>query len=160
MHPISAVQTEYSLWSRDVESSVLPTLRELGIGFVAYAPLGHGFLTGRFRTRRDLAERDVRRSQPRFEEDNLHQNAQLIDRVEELADQKEITAGQLALAWLLHQGEDIVPIPGTTTVMHLEENLAAADVHLSAEDLVRIEERVPEPVGERYDPGGMRTVGI
>ena len=160
VHPITAVQTEYSLWSRDVEEAVLPTLRELGIGLVAYAPLGRGFLTGHIRTRQDLAERDVRRSQPRFAEDNLKHNGRAVDQLQELAIERNITPAQLALSWLLHQGEDIIPIPGTTHVTHLEDNLAAAEVHLSMEELTRMAELVTAPRGERYDPAGMQAVGI
>lgn len=160
VHPIIAVQTEYSLWSRDVEEAVLPTLRELGIGLVAYAPLGHGFPSGHIRTRQDLAEKDVRRSQPRFAEVNLEHNGRAVDQLKELAVERNTTTAQLALSWLLHQGEDIIPIPGTTDITHLEENIAAAEVRLSTEELARIAELVPVPRGERYDPGGMRSVGI
>src|ERR671917_307517 len=143
VHPISALQTEYSLWSRDVEDEVLPTVRELGIGFVAYSPLGRGFLTGQIRRFEDLAEDDYRRSSPRFQGENFEKNLQLVDRVREMADEKDLTPGQIALAWLLHQGEDVVPIPGTKRREYLEENVAAADVELTGEDLRRIEEVAP-----------------
>jgi aryl-alcohol dehydrogenase-like predicted oxidoreductase len=158
--PIAAVQIEYSLWSRGVEKNVLPVLRELGIGLVAYAPLGHGFLTGRYRARQDLAANDFRRTQPRFADGNLPHNLQLIARIAEFASEKGLTPAQFALAWVLHHGDDIVPIVGTKRVQYLEEDLAAAAVCLSAAELARVDQAVPEPAGERYDPGGMRTVGI
>ncbi len=159
-HPITAVQIEYSLWTRDVEAAVLPQLRELGIGLVAYAPLGHGFLTGCYRDPRALAEGDFRRSQPRFAEQNLTRNLVLIERIGHLAAAKGITTAQLALAWVLHQGDDIIPIVGTKRVRYLEEDLAAAQVHLSAGELTRIDATVPQPAGERYDPAGMAAVGV
>jgi aryl-alcohol dehydrogenase-like predicted oxidoreductase len=160
VHPISALQTEYSLWSRDVEDEVLPTVRELGIGFVAYSPLGRGFLTGQIRRFEDLAEDDYRRSSPRFQGENFEKNLQLVDRVREMADEKGVTPGQLALAWLLHQGEDVVPIPGTKRREYLEENAAAVNVTLTDEDLRRIEEVLPKGVaaGGRYGEAGMSTV--
>jgi aryl-alcohol dehydrogenase-like predicted oxidoreductase len=160
VHPISALQTEYSLWSRDVEDEVLPTVRELGIGFVAYSPLGRGFLTGQIRRFEDLAEDDYRRSSPRFQDENFEKNLQLVDRVREMADEKDLTPGQIALAWLLHQGEDVVPIPGTKRREYLEENAAAVNVTLTDEDLRRIEEVMPKGVaaGERYGEAGMSTV--
>ncbi|MDP8925868.1 MAG: aldo/keto reductase [Actinomycetota bacterium] len=160
VHPISALQTEYSLWSRDVEDEILPTVRELGIGFVAYSPLGRGFLTGQIRRFEDLAEDDYRRSSPRFQGENFEKNLQLVDRVREMADEKGVTSGQLALAWLLHQGEDVVPIPGTKRREYLEENAAAVNVTLTDEDLRRIEEVMPKGVaaGERYGEAGMSTV--
>ena len=160
MHPIAAVQTEYSLWTRGIERDILPVLRELGIGLVAYAPLGHGFLTGHYRNPEKLTAGDIRRGQPRFAEQNLEHNLQLVDRIEELAVEKRITAAQLALAWVLHQGDDIVPIAGTKHVNYLEENLAAADVRLTSTELARINDAILEPAGERYDLGGMSTVGI
>ena len=160
VHPITAVQIEYSLWSRDVEAEILPLLRELGIGLVAYAPLGHGFLTGSHRDPQDLVEGDVRRSQPRFGQEHLADNLQLLDAIQQLAAAKGITPAQLAIAWVLHQGEDIVPIAGTKRVKYLNENLAAAAVHLSPNDLARINEAIPPPSGERYDPAGMRSVGL
>ncbi|CAA9459972.1 MAG: Oxidoreductase, aldo/keto reductase family [uncultured Rubrobacteraceae bacterium] len=152
VHPISVLQTEYSLWSRDVEDEHLPTLRELGIGFVAYSPLGRGFLTGQIQRFEDLPEDDYRRQSPRFQGENFDKNLELVERVNEIAEEKGVKPGQLALAWLLHQGGDIVPIPGTKRRQYLEENAAAADVQLTDEDLKRIEEVAPKDVaaGERY----------
>jgi aryl-alcohol dehydrogenase-like predicted oxidoreductase len=158
VHPITALQTEYSLWTRDVEESILPTCRELGIGFVAYSPLGRGFLSGRFKSPEDLEANDFRRHGPRFTGDALSRNLQLAAKVEELASDKGCTPGQLALAWVMAQGDDVVPIPGTKRRAYLEENLAAADVVLSASDLARIDAEVPEAAGDRYDATGMRTV--
>ena len=158
VHPIAAVQTEYSLWSRDVEAEVLPALRELGIGLVASSPLGRGFLSGRFSSTDELDENDFRRHQPRFADENIEANRRLVAKIAELAAEKECTSGQLALAWVLAQGEDIVPIPGTKRRTYLEENLAAVDVTLTAEDLARIEAEVPAPAGERYDRSGMTTL--
>jgi aryl-alcohol dehydrogenase-like predicted oxidoreductase len=160
VHPITAVQTEYSLWTRDVETDILPTLEELGIALVAYSPLGRGFLSGRFSSPEELDEGDFRRYGPRFTGENLARNQELVARVRELAAEKAITPGQLALAWVLHRGEHVVPIPGTKRVSYLEENLAAADVHLSDEDVQRIAETVPEASGDRYDPQGMRSVNL
>ncbi|HEY4811359.1 MAG TPA: aldo/keto reductase [Solirubrobacteraceae bacterium] len=160
VHPITAVQTEFSLWTRDVEAEILPTLQELGIALVAYSPLGRGFLSGRFSSPEELDEGDFRRYGPRFTGENLKHNTDLVQRVRELAQEKGITAGQLALAWVLHRGEHIVPIPGTKRVSYLEENLAAADVELTAEDVQRIAELVPVAAGERYDPQGMRSVNL
>jgi aryl-alcohol dehydrogenase-like predicted oxidoreductase len=160
VHPITAVQIEYSLWSRDVEAEILPLLRELGIGLVAYAPLGHGFLTGSYRNPLDLPNSDFRRSQPRFGQEHLAHNLHLLDAIEQLAAERGITPAQLAIAWVLNQGDDIVPIAGTKRVKYLNENLAAAAVRLSPEDVARISEAIPPPSGERYDPGGMRSVGI
>ncbi len=152
VHPISALQTEYSLWSRDVEDEILPTLRELGIGFVAYSPLGRGFLTGQIRRFEDLPEGDYRRQSPRFQGENFDKNLELVERVNEIAAEKDVTPGQLALAWLLHRGDDIVPIPGTKRREYLEENVAATNIELTDEDLRRIEEVAPRDVaaGERY----------
>jgi aryl-alcohol dehydrogenase-like predicted oxidoreductase len=159
-HPISALQTEYSLWTRDPEDEVLPLCRELGIGFVPYSPLGRGFLTGRFRTFEDLPEDDYRRNSPRFQGDNFQRNLDLVQKVEEIARRKGCTPAQLALAWLLAQGEDVVPIPGTKQRRYLEENTGALDVQLSASDLQEIEEVAPKGVaaGERYHEAGMRTI--
>jgi len=159
-HPISALQTEYSLWTRDPETEILPTVRELGIGFVAYSPLGRGFLTGRFATAEDVRDGDARRQHPRFQGINFAANRLLVDRVRSVADDKQVTAGQLALAWVLSRGDDVVPIPGTTTRAHLTENIAAADIQLTAEDLARLEAAVPPGVtsGDRYPEGGMRTI--
>ncbi len=152
VHPISALQTEYSLWTRDPEDAILPTVRELGIGFVPYSPLGRGFLSGRFRSPEDLPEDDFRRHNPRFQGENFEKNLELVDRVREIAEEQHVSASQLALAWVLHQGEDIVPIPGTKRVSYLEENVGAAEISLSAEDLERIDEAAPHgaTAGERY----------
>ena len=160
VHPITAVQTEYSLWTRDVESEILPTLAELGIALVAYAPLGRGFLCGRFTSTEQLEEGDYRRYGPRFTGENLQQNLLLAERVRELAAEKGITPGQLALAWVLHRGERIVPIPGTKRVAYLEENLAAAAVSLSGDEVEHIAEAVPSAAGDRYDPAGMRALNL
>jgi aryl-alcohol dehydrogenase-like predicted oxidoreductase len=159
-HPISALQTEYSLWTRDPEDEVLPLCRELGIGFVAYSPLGRGFLTGRFRSFEDLPEDDYRRNSPRFQGENFQRNLDLVDRVEEIARRKKCTPAQLALAWLLVQGEDIVPIPGTKQRRYLDENVAALNVELTGSDLEEIEEVAPKgaAAGERYHEAGMRTI--
>jgi aryl-alcohol dehydrogenase-like predicted oxidoreductase len=152
VHPISALQTEYSLWSRDPEQEILPTVRELEIGFVAYSPLGRGFLSGRYKRPEDLPEDDFRRYHPRFQGENFAQNLELVRRIEQIAEEKQITAGQLALAWVLSRGEDVVPIPGTKRRSYLEENVAATDVELSAEDLQRIEQAAPvgATAGDRY----------
>jgi aryl-alcohol dehydrogenase-like predicted oxidoreductase len=152
VHPISALQTEYSLWSRDPEAEILPTLRELQIGYVAYSPLGRGFLSGRFRSIDDLEENDFRRYSPRLQGENFQRNLELVDRVQEIAREKGVTPGQLALAWVLHQGQDIVPIPGTKRRSYLEENVAAADVQLSEDDLARIDDAAPvgAAAGDRY----------
>ena len=160
VHPITALQTEYSLWSRDPEDEILPTVRELGIGFVAYSPLGRGFLTGRFRTIDDLPDDDWRRNSPRFQGENFQKNLDLLRHIEQLARQKHCTPAQLALAWLLARGRDIVPIPGTKRREFLEENVGALEVQLSAEDLARIDAIAPRGVasGLRYAEGGMRTV--
>jgi aryl-alcohol dehydrogenase-like predicted oxidoreductase len=158
VHPITAVQTEYSLWTRDPEPEVLPTCRELGIGFVPYSPLGRGFLSGRFTSPDELDEGDFRRSGPRFTGENLKANQRLAAKVGEIAEEKGITPAQLALAWVLAQGEDLVPIPGTKRRRYLEENAAAVEVELSGEDLARIEAELPPPAGERYDEAGLATV--
>ena len=160
-HPISALQTEYSLWSRFPEDEILPTLRELGIGFVPYSPLGRGFLTGEIQSPDDLAEDDWRHQNPRFQGENFRKNLELVDAVESMADEKGIPAARLALAWLLHQGDDIAPIPGTTNPEHLESNAAAVGVELTDEELARIDEIAPEgaAAGERYPESGMKAVG-
>jgi len=158
VHPIAAVQSEYSLWTRDVEEEVLPTLDELGIALVAYSPLGRGFLSGRFTSPEELDEGDFRRYGPRFTGENLQHNLQLAERVKELAGEKGVTPGQLALAWVLSRGEQIVPIPGTKRVSYLEENLAAADIELTAEESERIAQAIPPAAGDRYDPQGMTTI--
>jgi aryl-alcohol dehydrogenase-like predicted oxidoreductase len=162
VHPISALQSEYSLFTRDVEDEVLPTVRELGVGFVPYSPLGRGFLTGRWRSIEDLPEDDTRSARfPRFAEENFQKNLELADKVREVADGKGITPGQLALAWLLAQGTDIVPIPGTKRREYLEENAGAASVTLTEDDLASIEGAMPRgsAAGERYAEEQMRAVG-
>ena len=158
-HPIATLQSEYSLWTREMEDDVLPTVRELGIGFVAYSPLGRGFLTGRFRSIDDLPEGDWRRSSPRFQGDNFDANLGLADKVREIASEKGCTPGQLALAWLLSRGADVVPIPGTKRLRYLEENLGALEVALSVEDLDALDRIAPKgaAVGDRY--ADMSTVG-
>ena len=162
VHPISALQSEYSLFTRDVEDEILPTVRELGIGFVPYSPLGRGFLTGRWRSIEDMPEDDTRSARfPRFAEENFKKNLDLADRVREVAEGKGITPGQLALAWLLARGNDIVPIPGTKRREYLEENAGAAGVTLTEDDLASIEEAMPRgsAAGERYAEEQMRAVG-
>jgi aryl-alcohol dehydrogenase-like predicted oxidoreductase len=160
VHPIAALQTEYSLWMRDVEDEILPTCRELGIGFVPYSPLGRGFLTGRFTKFEDLPADDFRRRQPRFQGENFQKNLDLVRHVEDVASRKGCTPAQLVLAWLLHQGDDIVPIPGTTRVQNLEDNVGALGVTLTDADLRRIDAVFPKGVaaGARYLEGGMATV--
>jgi aryl-alcohol dehydrogenase-like predicted oxidoreductase len=160
VHPITAVQTEYSLWTRDPEAEVLPTCRELGIGFVPYSPLGRGFLSGRFKSPDDLDANDFRRSGPRFTGENLEANLKLASKVAEIAGEKGVTPAQLALAWVLAQGEDLVPIPGTKRRKYLEENAGAVDVELGEDDLSRIEAELPEAAGARYDEAGMASVNI
>lgn len=152
IHEITAIQTEYSLWSRDVEDEILPVIRELGIGFVAYSPLGRGFLTGQIQTFEDLAEDDYRRFSPRFQGENFTKNLDLVNQIKELAREKDCQPSQLALAWILSQGDDIVPIPGTKRIQYLEENIGALKIQLSKEDLRRINEVAPKGVaaGERY----------
>ena len=159
-HPITAVQTEYSLWTRDSEDEVLPTCRELGIGFVPYSPLGRGFLSGRFKSPEELDEGDFRRTGPRFSGENLEANLRLAAKVEEIAAGKGITSAQLAIAWVLAQGEDLVPIPGTKRRSYLEQNAGAVDVELTNEDLSRIDAELPEAAGKRYDEAGMATVNL
>ena len=159
-HPITAVQTEYSLWTRDLEAEILPTLRELGIGLVPYSPLGRGFLSGRFKSPDELDSDDFRRHGPRFTGENLEANLELAAKVEQLADQKGVTPAQLALAWVLAQGDDIVPIPGTKRRSYLEQNAGALEVELTDEDLERIEAEIPAAQGDRYDAQGMTAVNI
>lgn len=161
VHRITALQSEYSLWTRDPEEEVLATCRELGIGFVPYSPLGRGFLTGQIKRFEDLAEDDYRRHNPRFEGDNFQHNLELVERVKQIAQEKHCTAAQLALAWVLAQGEDIVPIPGTKRRKYLQENLGALQVTLTAEDLARIDEAAPKgsAAGMRYPESMMHTVG-
>jgi len=160
IHPIAALQTEYSLWTRDPEDEILATCRELGIGFVAYSPLGRGFLTGQFKRFEDLAPDDYRRTSPRFQGENFQRNLDLVRQVEEIAQEKACTPSQLALAWVLAQGEDIVPIPGTKRRKYLEEDVAALDVQLSAHDLRRLAEAFPHGAasGERYTEQMMKAV--
>jgi aryl-alcohol dehydrogenase-like predicted oxidoreductase len=160
VHPITAVQTELSLWSRDAEAGVLPTVRELGIGYVAYSPLGRGFLTGQITSPEDFPEDDFRRFHPRFTGDNFQRNIALVREVEAMAKEKGCTTAQLALAWVLAQGEDVVPIPGTKRIKYLDENIAALDVKLSDEDLRRLDEILPPgaAAGDRYHERGMATV--
>jgi aryl-alcohol dehydrogenase-like predicted oxidoreductase len=159
-HPITAVQTELSLWSRDAEAEVLPTVRELGIGYVAYSPLGRGFLTGQITSPEDFPEDDFRRFHPRFTGENFRKNIELVHEIEAMAREKSCTAAQLALAWVLAQGDDIVPIPGTKRIKYLDENIAALDVELSSEDLQRLDRILPPgaAAGDRYHERGMATV--
>jgi aryl-alcohol dehydrogenase-like predicted oxidoreductase len=158
--PITAVQTEYSLWTRDPEEEVLPTCRELGIGFVAYSPLGRGFLTGEIKSFDDLAEDDIRRRHPRFQPENFQRNLDLVAEITEMAREKGCTPAQLALAWVLAQGEDIVPIPGTKRRRYLEENIEALEVTLTRSDLERLDETMPAGAasGDRYHAAGMATI--
>ena len=160
VHPIAAVQTEYSLWTRDPEAEIIPTCRELGIGFVPYSPLGRGFLSGRFSSPDDLDVGDFRRTGPRFTGANLEQNMQLASKVAQIAQDKGVTAAQLALAWVLSRGNDIVPIPGTKRRAYLEQNAQSTEVALTEDDLVRIAMEIPPAVGARYDDGGMAAVNI
>jgi aryl-alcohol dehydrogenase-like predicted oxidoreductase len=162
VHPITALQTEYSLWSRDVEDEILPTCRELGVGFVAYSPLGRGFLTGRFKSFDDLPADDWRRNNPRFQGENFDRNLELVRHVEQLAQAKRCTPAQIALAWLLNRGSDVVPIPGTKRVKYLEENVGALEVTLTSADMSRIDAIAPRGVasGQRYAEGGMRALNL
>ncbi|HTA06204.1 MAG TPA: aldo/keto reductase [Solirubrobacteraceae bacterium] len=160
VHPIAAVQTEYSLWTRDVEAEILPTLSELGIALVAYSPLGRGFLSGRFSSTDELHESDYRRHGPRFNGENLAHNLTLAERMRELAAERDITPGQLALAWVLSRGEHVVPIPGTKRVAYLEENLAAGDVQLSEAEAEQIAAAIPAAAGLRYPEAIMGQVNI
>ncbi|WP_432027651.1 aldo/keto reductase [Streptomyces sp. 1222.5] len=158
VHPVTAVQSEYSLWSRDVEAEVLPACRELGIGFVPYSPLGRGFLAGRFSSPDELDENDFRRNNPRFTDTNLDANLRLAEKVKEIAAEKDVTPAQLAIAWVLAQGENLVPIPGTKRRSYLEQNAGAAGIELTKEDLARIDAELPEVAGQRYDEAGMRAI--
>jgi aryl-alcohol dehydrogenase-like predicted oxidoreductase len=161
VHPVAALQTEYSLWTRDVEDEVLPTCRELGIGFVAYSPLGRGFLTGQIKSPEDLEPDDWRRQSPRFQGENFRRNLDLVAKVDAIARRKGCTPGQLALAWVLAQGDDVVPIPGTKRRRYLEENAGALEVELTPDELAEIDAAMPAgaAVGARYAEAGMRTVG-
>jgi aryl-alcohol dehydrogenase-like predicted oxidoreductase len=161
VHPITAVQSEWSLWSRDIEQSVVPTCRELGIGIVPYSPLGRGVLTGRFQSASDFADDDFRKiGQPRFTDENLEKNLEMVRALEQLAADRGVTAGQLALAWVQHRGDDVVPIPGTKRLKYLEQNVAAAELKLSDADLSAIEAAVPadQVAGARYAEASMRAV--
>ncbi len=160
VHQITALQTEYSLWTRDVEDGILKTCRELGIGFIAYSPLGRGFLTGRLKSTDNLYADDFRRNHPRFQGDNLKKNVRFLERIEEIASEKKCTPAQLALAWVLAQGKDIVPIPGTKHRKYLEENTAAVGITLTEEDIERIGKAVPPgaAAGTRYAESGMQAV--
>jgi aryl-alcohol dehydrogenase-like predicted oxidoreductase len=160
VHPIAALQSEWSLWTRDIEAEIAPTCRELGVGLVPFSPLGRGFLTGRYRSLRGLPESDLRRTQPRFADGNLERNLAIVDKLDELAGEKGVTAGQLALAWLQHRGDDVVPIPGTRRISYLEENVAALSVPLSPQDLAAIDAAAPpaEVAGTRYDEAAMGLV--
>jgi aryl-alcohol dehydrogenase-like predicted oxidoreductase len=160
VHPITAIQTEYSLWSRDPEAEILPTCRELGIGFVPYSPLGRGFLAGRFSSAEELDEDDFRRRGPRFTGENLEANLQLAAKVKEIAAEKGVTPAQLAIGWVLARGENLVPIPGTKRCSYLEENAASVDIELTADDLARIDAGLPRAAGERYDEAGMAAVNL
>jgi aryl-alcohol dehydrogenase-like predicted oxidoreductase len=162
VHPITAVQTEYSLWSRDIEDDILPTCRELGIGFVPYSPLGRGFLTGQIQKFEDLAADDYRRFSPRFQGENFQKNLELVHKINEISREKDCQPSQLALAWLLAQGDDIVPIPGTKRIKYLEENVGALKISLTENDLARINEVAPRGVaaGERYHEAGMKGVNL
>jgi aryl-alcohol dehydrogenase-like predicted oxidoreductase len=157
VHPVAALQTEYSLWTRDPEAELLPLLRELGIGFVPYSPLGHGFLTGRIRSPEELADDDWRKSNPRFTEGNFEKNLRIVDEVEAVASELDATPAQVALAWLLAQGDDIAPIPGTKRVSRVEENTAADAIELSTEQIARLNNLVPA-VGERHDEANMAAI--
>lgn len=161
VHPISALQSEYSLWSRDVEAEVIPTCRELGIGFVPYSPLGRGFLTGQIKSPADFEPTDTRKNWPRFQGENFQKNLDLVGKIEEIARTKNATAGQLALAWVLAQGADMVPIPGTKRRTYLEENARASDIALTPEDLAQIEAVMPPDAisGTRYPEAGMKMIG-
>jgi aryl-alcohol dehydrogenase-like predicted oxidoreductase len=161
VHPITALQTEWSLWSRDIEDEIVPVCRELGVGIVAYSPLGRGFLTGRFTSTDSFGEGDFRAvSQPRFNEENLAKNQAIVDALKALAAERGVTPGQLALAWVQHRGQDVVPIPGTKRIKYLEENVAAADLKLTADDVAAIEAAVPVDAvaGARYPEAGLRSV--
>ena len=159
VYPITALQSEYSLWERNVEDEILPTIRELGIGFVPYSPLGRGFLTGAIKSVEDLAENDWRRANnPRFSEENLDRNQVIVDSIKEIATKKNATPGQIALAWVMAQGEDVAPIPGTKRRRYLRENAAASNIELTTQDLAWLEEKLPAAAGARYTEGGMRLL--
>ena len=160
IHPIAALQTEYSLWTRDVETEILPTIRELGIGFVAYSPLGRGFLTGKYRSNSDFTQADYRTTTPRFQGENLQHNLAMIAKLEEIARQKNCSLGQLAISWVMAQGKDIVPIPGTKRLAYLDDNLGALEITLTPNDLAEINKIFPKggTAGERYQPASMEAI--
>jgi len=160
VHPITALQSEYSLWTRDYEDQVLPSLRKLGIGFVAYSPLGRGFLTGQLKSPEDFTVDDYRRNSPRFQGENFKKNLDLVERIKDIAQRKKVTPGQLALAWVMAQGDDIVPIPGTKHIKYLEENINASQIDLTAEDLAEISNIMPKDIasGARYQDGMMKML--
>jgi aryl-alcohol dehydrogenase-like predicted oxidoreductase len=161
VHPITALQTEYSLWSRDVEVDILPTLRELGIGFVPYSPLGRGFLTGAINKDTQFDDKDFRKARyPRFAGDNLDKNQVIVNRISAIAEKRNVKPGQLALAWVFSKGNDLAPIPGTKRRTYLEENAAALDIRLTPEEVAELEAAVPahEVAGDRYNEGGMKTI--
>lgn len=158
VHPLTALQTEYSLWERGPEAEILPTIRELGIGFVAYSPLGRGFLTGEIKNIQDLAANDFRHTDPRFQGEHFARNTELVERVRQLASRKDVTPGQIALAWLLHKGNDIVPIPGTKRLRSLEENIAASRIRLSAEEVTQLEASVGQTAGDRKSEADLRLI--
>jgi aryl-alcohol dehydrogenase-like predicted oxidoreductase len=162
VHPVAALQSEWSLWTRGIEAEIVPTARELGVGIVAYSPVGRGFLTGRFASTDSLEEDDFRRTHPRFSDENFETNLRLVERVKEIAEEVGCTPVQLALAWLLHQGDDVVPIPGTKRIRYLEENVAAADISLTDQQLQAISEAIPPgaAAGERYTDAGLSTVEL
>jgi aryl-alcohol dehydrogenase-like predicted oxidoreductase len=160
VHPISALQMEYSLWWHEPEAEFLPAIRQLGIGFVPYSPLGRGLLTGRYRRTEDLPPDDYRRTTPRFQGENFQKNVEFVDRLAEIAKEKKITPAQLALAWVLAQGDDIVPIPGTKKVNYLEQNAAAVEVKLTSEEVKRIAAAIPRGAGDRYPAGAMKLVNL
>jgi len=159
-HPITALQTEYSLWSRDVEKAVLPTCRELGIGFVPYSPLGRGFLSGQISTIKELEENDYRRTVPRFQDENFEKNLEAVRDLGKIAEEKGVKTSQLALAWVLSRGEDIVPIPGTRRIQYLEENIRSLDIELTSEEMQRIDEISRQFAGERYNDRAMRMTNL
>jgi aryl-alcohol dehydrogenase-like predicted oxidoreductase len=160
VHPISALQMEYSLWWHEPEAELLPAIRRLGIGFVPYSPLGRGLLTGRYRRTEDLPTDDYRRTTPRFQGENFQKNVEFVDRLAEIAKEKKLTPAQLALAWVLAQGDDIVPIPGTKKVNYLEQNAAAVEVKLTPEEVWRIAAAIPRGAGDRYPAGAMKLVNL
>jgi aryl-alcohol dehydrogenase-like predicted oxidoreductase len=162
VHPVAALQSEYSLWTREVEDEILPVMRELGIAFVAYSPLGRGFLSGQFKTFEDIPEGDYRRNSPRFQGDNFDKNMKLVEQIRQMASEKKCTPSQLALAWVLAQGKEVIPIPGTKRIKYLDENMEAASIHLSTDDLKRIDSVFPKgaTAGARYHEQAMKAVNL